>query len=73
VNVAYYNNGFGPAELQLIAVLIWLPLQVASLLVYPGFKVRLCLCVCSILVLIIQVRTNELIVSERQLCVNFTL
>ena len=41
VNVAYYNNAFGPADLQLVAVVIWIPLQVASLLVYPSFKVQL--------------------------------
>lgn len=40
VDVAYYNMGFGSALEQLTACVVWIPLQVTSLLVYPLFKVR---------------------------------
>ena len=37
--MAYYFSGFGPAPQQLLACLVWLPLQLAALIVYPAFKV----------------------------------
>lgn len=39
MDVAYYSLGFGPAIQQLTTVVVWIPLQIAALLVYPLFKV----------------------------------
>ena len=41
VDVAYYNMGFGPAIQQLTTVVVWVPLQIASFMVYPVFKVSI--------------------------------
>ena len=38
-DVAYYVSGFGPAEQQVTALVIWVPLQLAAFGVYPAFKV----------------------------------
>ena len=38
-DVAYYVSGFGPAEQQVTALVIWVPLQLAAFGVYPVFKV----------------------------------
>ena len=40
VDVAYYSYGFGPVDQQLRALVVWIPLQIAALAVYPVFKVR---------------------------------
>ena len=39
VDVAYYNMGFGPADQQLTALIVWIPLQICAFLVYPVFQV----------------------------------
>ena len=35
--MAYYVSGFGPMHQQLLAVLIWIPLQLAVFSIYPSF------------------------------------
>ena len=37
--MAYYVSGFGPAEQQVTALVIWIPLQLAAFAIYPSFKV----------------------------------
>ena len=40
--MAYYVSGFGPAEQQVTALVIWIPLQLAAFAIYPSFKVGTC-------------------------------
>lgn len=39
IDLTYYFGGFGPLDMQLFALLIWIHLQAAAFAVYPMFRV----------------------------------
>lgn len=78
-DVAYYVSGFGPAEQQVTALVIWFPLQLAAFGVYPAFKLwevartrlgRVADVVCIILMIVYNLVAHAAVVTA---IVNFNL